>query len=164
MLRKILPISATIFGLAILSGSAHAATASATASATVLTPIAIAKTADMSFGSLYADNVTAGTLVLATDGSRTVTGGVTTGATGGAAASFTVTGTTDAAYVVTLPTTAVTITDGTNNMTVDTFTDNSTGTLTGGSVSFQVGATLNVAAGQVANAYSGSFNVTANYN
>jgi len=166
MFRKILGTSAIISALAILPASVQAATASATASATVLTPIAIATNTQMSFGDLYADNVAIGTVVLAVDGSRTVTGPVAKGATAGAAAAFTVTGTNSATYALTLPSTDVTITSaGSDTMIVNTFTHNSTTTLSaGGTESFNVGATLNVGISQVATSYSGSFNVTVNYN
>ncbi len=51
-------------------------------------------------------------------------------------------------------------------MTVDTFNDDAgaTPTLVGGSDTFNVGATLNVGAAQVAGTYSGTFAVTVNYN
>jgi hypothetical protein len=134
-----------------------------------VSPIAITKTIDMNFGNV-AVSTAAGTVVLAPAGTRTVTGGCTLPATTGtvAAASFTVTGQADFTYSITLPTTATTITSGANNMTVDTFTSNPTptGTLTGGTSTLTVGATLNVAGSQAAGTYvSGTpFTVTVNYN
>ena len=164
MFRKILSLSTAFFALVILPSSAQAATSSATASATVLTPIAISTTTNMSFGDLYADNVSAGTVVLATDGTRSVTGGATLGATAGAAAVFAVVGTASATYAVTVPSTDVTITSGANTMLVNAYGHNSGGALDGtGNDSFNVGATLNVGAAQPTGAYSGSFDVTANY-
>jgi hypothetical protein len=63
---------------------------------------------------------------------------------------------------------ANTITDGTNTMTVGTWTSTPTptGTLTGGTETLSVGATLNVAGSQPAGVYvSGApFTVTVNYN
>ncbi|MDH5178329.1 MAG: DUF4402 domain-containing protein [Gammaproteobacteria bacterium] len=165
MLRKIVTISAAGIALATLGPIAQAATTSATASATVLTPIAISTTTNMSFGDLYADNVSSGTVVLAVDGSRTTTGGASLGTTPGTAAVFAVTGNVSATYVVTLPSTDVTLTSGANTMIVNTFSDNSLGALDGtGNDSFNVGATLNVGISQAPGAYSGSFNVTVNYN
>ncbi len=165
MLRKILSTSAILFAIMALPASIQAATSSATASATVLTPIAISTTTNMSFGDLYADNVAIGTVVLDVAGARTVTGSVATGPTAGAAAVFAVTGTASATYAVTVPAADVTITSGANTMIVNTFVHNSGGALDGtGNDTFNVGATLNVGISQAAGAYSGSFNMVANYN
>jgi hypothetical protein len=59
---------------------------------------------------------------------------------------------------------------GGNSMTVNTFTDNSSGTLPAATETFQVGATLNVGINQAAGAYSTAnaggtpYTITANYN
>jgi hypothetical protein len=79
-----------------LSFSVHSfgqVSATATASATIITPIAISKTVDMNFGNIAVSG-TGGTVVLAPAGTRTSTGGVTLPVVAGtvAAASFTVTG------------------------------------------------------------------------
>ena len=144
-------------------------TATATGSATVITPIAISKTTDMNFGNL-AVSTAPGTIVLAPAGTRAKSGGVTLPAVTGTfgAAVFHVTGLTGSTYSITLPST-YTISDGaSHNMTVDTFTStpSATGTLTGGAQDIQVGATLNVAGSQTAGTYTngGGFNVTVNYN
>ncbi len=139
----------------------------ATATATIMTPITIAKTVDLNFGNL-AVNATAGTLVLATDNGRSVTGGVTVMPGGTiSAASFTVTGVPAATYSISLPASIV-ITDGTNNMTVNAFitSPTPTGTLTGGTSTLLVGATLNVLASQPAGIYTNPTDliVTVNYN
>src|SRR6202012_558778 len=111
------------------------ASATASASANIITPISIVKTVDMNFGNVAVSATTAGTVVLATTGTRTTggAGGVTLPATHGTvtAASFTVSGLASYTYAITLPTSAI-ITDGsTHQMTVNTFTSNpsSTGTL-----------------------------------
>lgn len=167
MLRKILPISAAIAGMAMLPNTAQSATANATATAEVLAPITITKTVDMSFGDLYADNLAIGTVALGTDGTRTAGGAVTLGPTGGAAATFTLTGTASAAYSITLPGVAVQLDSGANNMLVDTFVHDAGGApaLDGtGNGTFNVGATLNVGINQAAGTYVGNFDVIANYN
>jgi hypothetical protein len=145
-------------------------TATATATATVITPISIAKNTDMSFGNIAVQASTGGTVVLAPAGTRTSTSGVTLPAAGGtvAAASFTVTGSGSSTYAITLPT-SVTLTHsgGAQTMTAGSFTSNpsATGTLSSGTQDIAVGATLTVAAGQLAGVYtSGNFNVTVNYN
>ena len=71
---KIVPLVIAMF---LVGGSAFAqVTASATASATILEPIAISKTVDMNFGNL-AVNADPGTIVLTPESARTATGGVT---------------------------------------------------------------------------------------
>ena len=148
-------------------------TASATASATVVAPIAISKTVDMNFGNI-AVSTSSGTVVLAPAGTRTNTGGVTFPATTGtvSAASFNVTGEGSYTYAITLPAGNYTITRVGNSetMTVNTFVSNPTvaagGTLTSGEQTLTVGATLNVSASQQAGTYTNAtgFDVTVNYN
>ena len=146
------------------------ATATATATATIVTPISISKNADMSFGNIAVASGSGGTVVLATGGTRSSTGGVTLPATAGTvtAASFTVNGTGSYTYTISLPT-SVTLTHsgGVETMSAGTFTSNpsGTGTLSSGTQNIAVGATLTVAAAQLAGVYtSGNFNVTVNYN
>ena len=68
-------------------------------------------------------------------------------------------------YSITLPSSA-TLTSGGDTMTIDTFNHDAGGTptLSGGSDTFNVGATLNVGATQAGGTYSGTFSVTVNYN
>lgn len=141
------------------------ATATANVTAEIVAAIAISKTTDMNFGKVVAGG-TSGTVVLSTAGVRSATGGTKLGNAGSTAAgAFSVTGESGATYSVTLPASR-TISSGANNMTVDTFTSNpsGTGTLTGGSQSLAVGATLNVGASQVSGTYTGTFDVTVAYN
>jgi len=146
-------------------------TASAIATANVITPISISKNTDMAFGNLAVQAATGGTVVLAPAGSRTRTSGVTLPATTGtvSAASFTVNGNGSYTYSITLPSSAVTLTHsgGVEVMTATAFTSSpsGTGTLSSGTQNIAVGATLNVAAAQLAGVYtSGNFDVTVNYN
>ncbi len=164
----------TAMAAIILSGfsvSSYAqATATASSSATIVTPIAISKTVDMNFGNVAVSASTAGTVVLAPAGTRTATGGVTLPVTSGtvAAASFNVTGEGVYTYSITLPSSSLTIASGSNSMTVNTFTSSpsATGTLTAGSQTLTVGATLNVGAAQPSGTYTSAspFSVTVNYN
>ena len=167
-MKKLIALFAAIVlvsGFTIVSAQV---TATATGSATIITPIAISKTTDMNFGSV-AISATAGTVVLTPASTRSITGGVTLPAVTGtvAAAVFAVSGLGSSTYSILLPTT-YTITSGGNNMTVTNFTStpSSTGTLSGGAQNVQVGATLNVAASQAAGTYTNGtgFNVTVNYN
>ena len=145
-------------------------TASATSTATIVAPIGITNTVDMNFGNIAVSG--AGTVVLDPAGTRTTTGAITLPAITGTvtAASFDVTGNDGYTYTITLPSTDYTITrvSGSETMIVNTFTSNpnGTGTLTGGSETLNVGATLNVSAGQVGGTYTNAtgFDVTVNYN
>jgi len=148
------------------------ATATAAASAAIITPITIAKTVDMNFGNVAVSATLAGTAVLAPAGTRTTggAGGVTLPATVGTvtAATFTVSGQASYTYAITLPASA-TITSSGNTMTVNAFTSSpsATGLLSsGGSQTLTVGATLNVAAGQASGTYTNASGVpvTVNYN
>jgi len=168
---KIFSLAIAIIGFSTTSFAQVGVSTTATASGTIVVPIAITKTVDMNFGNV-AVNGFAGTVVLAPAGTRTATGGVTLPATSGtiAAAEFTVTGQTGYTYSITLPSTATTVTSGSNNMTVNVFTSNpadGTAVLTGGTQTLKVGATLNVGAGQAAGTYVSAptgFEVKVNYN
>ncbi len=136
---------------------------SANVTITIAAPISISAVGDMDFGTMVPTG-TAGTVTVTPAGARS---SVNVDLLGGfpAAASFDVTGEGANTYSITLPSSA-TLTSGGNTMTVDTFTDDAgaTPTLAGGSDAFNVGATLNVGATQVAGTYSGTFAVTVNYN
>jgi hypothetical protein len=145
-------------------------TATATATGTIVTPIAITNAGDMNFGNV-AVSAASGTVILAPAGTRTITGGVTLPAVPGTvtSAQFNITGTGSYTYAITLPSTATTVTSGSNTMLVNTFT--SVPAVTGvldasGKQTLSVGATLNVSAAQAAGTYvSGTpFDVTVNYN
>jgi hypothetical protein len=144
--------------------------ATATTSATIITPISISKNADMSFGNLAVQASTGGTVILAPAGTRTSTSGVTLPSTTGTvgAADFTVTGSGSFTYSITLPSTVtLTHSGGVQTMSAGSFTSNpsSTGILSSGTQNISVGATLSIGAGQLAGVYtSGNFNVTVNYN
>ena len=168
ILRK-LGTAAVISALAL--GSTQAADYSAGATANVITPLTIVEDVVMHFGDISGGG-TAGTVVLATDDSRTVTGGAQVLASGaGAAGQFTVTGGTGLVYAISFSAGSLDVAGGGLPMVVNTFTTNGfTGTLTGGNETFAVGATLQVGANQPPGAYStafgagSSYTVTFNYN
>ena len=166
---KSLLVLATLV-LAFAANSFAQVTATASTTATIITPIAITKDVDMSFGNIAVSPTLGGTVVLPTAGARTLTGGVTLPVVTGtvSAASFTVTGEGNSTYSITLPSSAITLTAPSGTMTVENFlsTPSNTGALSGGTQEIKVGATLNVGASQPAGAYtnaSGLF-VTVNYN
>ena len=156
-------IAAAAIALVASYQNGQAASASASASATVIAAIAVSKTADMNFGSVVPTS-SAANVALSSAGAVTSTL-TTTGAH--SAAAFSVTGGNNETYAITLPTTASLSDGASHTMTVDTFTSSvGTGTtLSGtGTGAFNVGATLHVGANQVAGAYTGTFNVTVVYN
>ena len=151
--------------------------AAAEANANVIAPITIAKNLSLEFGNVVAG---AGTVTIAAaDGARTNTPQtLSPGATQQGlvrAATFDMTGEGTSTYAITLPATAVELSQtGTpaNKMTVTAFTvagtgvDSvlKTGVLAAGAATLNVGATLNVAAAQPAGAYTGTYAVTVAYN
>ena len=166
-MKKLFVISVVLLGF--LSTTFGQVSGTATASATIITPIAISKTMDMNFGNVAVSAV-AGTVVLSPASGRTKTGGVTLPIISGtiSAASFNVTGLGSYTYTITLPSTPLTISSGANTMTVNSFTStpSGTGTLSGGLQVLNVGATLNVGVNQAAGVYTSAtpFAVTVNYN
>lgn len=171
-MNRFLLIISLVIGVVVTTNNILFAQASATASSSVsiVTPISIAKTLDMNFGNIAASG-TAGTVILAPAGTRTKTGGVTLPVTAGTvtAATFTVSGQASFTYSITLPGSAITLANGGNNMSATTFTSTPTptGTLSaGGTQTITVGATLTVGANQVAGTYTTAtpFTVTVNYN
>jgi hypothetical protein len=167
-ITKLFAIALVVIGSAATSFAQSNATATATTSATIIAPISLTKNTDMNFGNV-ATSAVAGTVVLGTNSVRTANAGaslpVTTGTV--SAAKFTVNGNVDATYSIVLPGT-ITLSNGTNNMTVGTFTSTptATGLLTLGAQEILVGATLNVGANQVAGVYTNAsdLSVTVAYN
>ena len=130
--------------------------------------IAIAKTADLNFGSL-GTTASAGTAVIdPASGARTVTGGVIDLGGVFAPAGFNVLLCGAAGpkrFSVILPSSAVTLTGSSGGtMTADTFTQNPAGSIPSDTnpppTPFTVGATLHVGANQTQGTYSGTFSVT----
>lgn len=159
------------FGLAV---NTYAANASATSSATVITPITISKITDLAFSKFSA--LTGGTIKVDTDNAISVTGAVVkgTGSTG-TAAKFDVAGDGSNTYSIAHSGTAVlTHTDATTTMALakvsaltaasGTTTEVTSGALTLGAQSIYVGGTLTVASDQLAGVYSGDVIVTVEYN
>lgn len=173
-------LAALVCSSAATSASAQAL-ATATATATIITPISIAKTADMNFGNLAVSALAGGTVTLEASAAATRTaslgGGVSLPSTTGtvSAAQFDVTGTANFTYDIGLPLSA-TLTSGANAMTIENFVTSlatvgnpagTAGTLDGsGQQSFYVGADLLVDAAQAPGVYvTGTpFFVSVNYN
>ena len=172
-MKKVI-LSACAIVMVAISGSVFAqATTSATATATIVAPIAITNAGNMNFGNVAV--IGAGTVTLVpADGTREHTGGITLPVNNGTVtrAIFHVTGEGSYTYNITLPSSDYTITRvaGTETMVVNAFKSfpdvASLGQLTSGAQTLYVGATLNVDATQAAGTYTNAtgFDVTVNYN
>jgi hypothetical protein len=143
---------------------AQGVSASSNATATIITPLTIANTVALGFGNISVGALAGGTVAVSTANVRTAGGTCSFQiAPASTVATFDITGATGANLLVTLPP-STTILNGATPMTVDNFVHDAPATIVGGAVTFHVGATLNVNAAQLAGAYTGTFNVTINYN
>lgn len=144
-------------------------TATASTTAILITPISIVKTTDMHFGTVAASGTT-GTVLLDYADGRTATGGASlpAGSTLQKTAVFTVTGEGSNGFSISIPGSDITLTSGANTMTVGTFVceQGASSSLSSGTATLKVKATLNVGVGQVAGTYTNASDlfVTVNYN
>jgi hypothetical protein len=156
--------------LGVASGAQAATQDNAQVSATILSALSVAvRAADntLDFATI-APGATAGTVVVAPDGSRTCAVSLICSGTTNAP-TFDITGASGATVYVRFNNPTVTLTDAASDtMTADTFTTSlAAGTATlsaGGTASFTVGGTLNVAASQAAGSYTGQVGVNVAYN
>lgn len=173
-MKKLIFLFTGLFLMAIAAQNVSAQTNvsdDAETTATIIIPLAISKTVDLNFGNIVA-GISVGTVTVATTDARSSSGGVTLPtATPGtvSAAQFTVTGLASATYSITVPSAFnVTKTGGAETMSVNAFVTDPTptGTLTGGSQTLKVGATLNVGANQAAGTYinTSALAITVAYN
>ncbi len=140
----------------------------ATGQAIILLPTTVTRIDDLDFGKLSA--TAAGTAILnPASGAVTTTGGVLFQGGTPQAARFIATSPSKNVVKIQLPNKATTLTrvGGTETMLLDTWNIN--GALTRTVVAreqfeFKVGGTLHIAANQVEGVYTGTFNVTVNYN
>lgn len=158
-------LGAAVAALSMSASAANATTTTGTAKAKILRQITLTNTSDLQFATVIS-GATASTVVVSTAGAATCGAGLTcTGTT--TAANFDIQGTNNAVVLVggdasvTLNgslggTMTAALAYSTNSVTLT----NGPGTVGG---SFQVGGTLSVNANQTSGDYSGTFNVTANY-
>lgn len=159
--RRALGMGAVVLFVGSVFASVHAGMAPPTPD-----PVVVTQRRDIDFGSAAGDGSLTGTVVLdANTGAKTVTGGVIDFGGQDGLAQFKITGDKNADVFVVLPTSA-TITIGGTNMTINNFTMNATNPINlgnKGSVTLDIGATLQVGAGQAAGSYTGTFTVSADY-
>jgi hypothetical protein len=150
------------------SGILSAASITANASANVLAPLEVALgTNPMFFGDVSGDATSATTVILTTGGTTSSPDGASAAGTP-TAGDFDVTGAPNLAYDITLPAdgTVVLTNVAGPDMSVDSFASSlgASGTLSAtGAQSFTVGATLTINANQPAALYTGTYDVTVNY-
>jgi hypothetical protein len=146
---------------------------SASATATIVTPINLMKVSDLDFGNISV-NAVPGTVILNPDGTRNAAGGVTLPSASGnvSPSQFNVMGMQGYTYSITLPSAVMinnTFGSGNETMIVDNFVSDppvsgnlgSTGTQT-----LNIGATVHVSANQAKGTYisPSPFYVSVNYN
>jgi len=174
MFRPNFPCLAALLAL-VLPGVAQAAppqlfspNKNATSTANVILPAQITKLNDLDFGCETV--TTAGTAVLdSTTGNVTTTGGVLFAGCLPHPAQFAAVSPSKTVVHIRLPRQPITLTrsGGTETMTVDTWSINGANTrnvVAHETFQFAVGATLHVATNQVEGTYTGSFDVTIDYN
>lgn len=162
-------------GAALFAGNSNAEdTATGTSTATVIAPIEITAMLPLAFGSFVAG--TGGSVTVNTDNTRDVTGLVVESAVGTvSAARFDVDGTGAATYSIAIDDDAILSGPGVPMVLATcsalvgaascaTGANITEGTLVAGAQSFYVGGTLLVAASQAEGDYSGTFDVTVEYN
>ena len=142
------------------------ATATFTASVTIIEPIGITNTSDMNFAALDAKD--GGSVILTPENDRITTGGIEL-ADGAmvSAASFKVTGENGYSFSLSLPKGEYFLSDGTETVVIKDFTSNfQESTISSTTPEIKVGATLDVKAGQRPGNYKTltSIPVTVNYN
>lgn len=143
------------------------ATATFTASVTVVEPIGIENTADLNFASVDAEK--GGMVILTPAGDRITKGGaeLADGQTV-SAATFKVTGQAGLSYSISIPQGKFFLTNGVNQVVLSDFTSNlgTTGNLSGNVSELKIGATVEFTPGQTTGYYSSTapLSVTVNYN
>lgn len=152
-------LAASVLTLGMTAVSAQAATATADARATILSPVVVTKTSDLEFG-VIANGTSGGTVTVSTAGARTCGAGlVCSGAV--TAAGFGVVGVTAQTVGISVPAN-VTLNGGGSSMTATLSASDATIVLDG-TDAFTVGGVLTVGAAQASGAYTGTFTVTVNY-
>lgn len=171
---KILKIAAGGAALAALAtpvSAQNAASATASASTTILQPLTISKTADLNFGTIVKPTATGtSTITVSSTGSRTITGSnaVAANTAGVSSAAFLVRGEGGQQFGITVPA-SFKMTSGTSTLTVTTSNPvGATGVLSGsvgsqGTLALGIGGTLKITKATVSGAYSGTFKVTVVY-
>ena len=159
-----------IIALGFAANSFAQSTATASVGASLVTPLSISKTADMSFATVAA-SATAGTIILDYANATTISGGAHKVSGSPTTASFTVLGEGTSVVNLTYPA-SVTLTSAESNTLVvdgilcDAAASGGTFALVGGTKTLKVKGTLQLPANKVAGTYTNAtdLTVTINYN
>jgi hypothetical protein len=168
MNKLLLALLATA-ALAAGTGTAHAqsTTGSGNIDAEILTPLTINESTRMNFGRVVSSASGGTVTILAASDTANVTGGVVALGTNPSIARgvFAITGTGNQPYTVTLPASPVNVTSGASTMSVGTFTiqGGTSRTLSSGTDTLRLGATLTLGPNQAAGVYTGIYSVTVSY-
>lgn len=162
-MKKLLTYSTVVLLTSAMYSPAFAASATGTASATVVAPLTIVQTTGLNFGS-FSVGATGGTVVITQAGAVSKTGDVqliaSSGATNGL---FTVAGAPSTTYSISTPST-LSVTSGANSMSIALNAPTSDTIGAGGTDTFSVGGTLTASGSQSAGVYAGTYTVSVNYN
>lgn len=163
---RIAAVGAALASSLAFSGAANAAaSATANANAEILSTISVVKDQDMDFGQIAVNG--ADTLVISADEGNPAacpTNLICAGAR--APAKFTISGTAGVGTTAAVRQASVSLTSGTNSMTLNSFTvffPNGNTLNASGDAQVNVGGSLAVGAGQAAGLYTGSFDVDVEY-
>lgn len=168
MLNKIkIALVGSVMAAAMVSGSAHAASATATASVEILTPVVVTKVTDLDFG-LIAVNGAGSVVVDEASAAKSCTGSVICVGTTGVLGAFTVLSA--GAQTLSVSVSNAVLTDGIANTlrlsgagVTGSGTNSGTYTSTAVAKAISVGGTITLAGTETAGVKTGSFTLTANY-
>jgi hypothetical protein len=167
--RRLLFACATTFVAAAFAAPAFAQTPqSVTGSIEVVQPVLlIAKTTDLSFGTVVRPTAGSGTITIdANSGNVTTSSGITLIGNGATRATFTITGQPNSNLQITYPSTFnLTRSAGTETLSVSLTSTTGGGQIGGGgTLGFSMGGQLVLSSSTVTGAYVGNYSVTAAYN
>ncbi len=155
-------LTGMVAAAAMASTGAHAATQTATAEVDIIAAVQLAQNDGLDFG-VVASSTTAGTVALPTaSNTRTCSGGVTCVGTA-LRGRFTVSNATTGYTVAISVPASTTLTSGANTMALTLTPSMTSYASTGIAQVFFVGGTLSVGANQAAGTYTGTYNVSADY-
>jgi len=158
--------SLMILASAVSLGVAHAADVTAKAGGSIIDALTIEKTEDLYFGTIVPSATASDTVRINTGGELICGASLTCLGDDASVAAFSVRGERRFTYSVSLPEQVV-LSNGSDTMTIISLDSSigSQGTIApNGRDAFTVGGTLSVAASQAPGDYSGTFNVTVEYN
>jgi hypothetical protein len=168
---KFFAVAILFSGVSVMASAQNNATQAATASAKIVAPLTLVKSADLNFGTIATSNAVGTVTVPATSGSQaSATGGasmVASSLSQTGPAVFAITGESDQTFKLNVKTgDVITLANGDETMDVTLSIPGFTATantLTGGTRTLYIGGSLAVGANQVSGSYSKTFDVTIAY-